>query len=76
MRSSAPQGFRSTWAIRYSSLQSPAQRLRRLPGLLIADVGIAHRGADVLVSEQLLDFPKVGGKVQRKVGDVKKVFGQ
>ena len=30
------------------SLKNVAERLRRLSGLLIADVGIAHRGADVL----------------------------
>ena len=41
------------------SLQSPAERLRRLPGLLIADMGVAHGGADILVAEQLLDFPQI-----------------
>jgi hypothetical protein len=25
----------------------------------VADVGIAHRGADILVAEELLDFPKI-----------------
>ena len=30
-------------------LQHPTERLRRLPSLLIADVGIADRGADILV---------------------------
>jgi hypothetical protein len=31
------------------SLQSPTQRLSGLPSLLVADVGIAHRGADIFV---------------------------
>ena len=30
-----------------------------MPGLLIADVGIAHGGADILVAEELLDFPQI-----------------
>jgi hypothetical protein len=38
------------------SLQSSAKRLCRLPGLLVADVGIAHGGADILVPEELLEF--------------------
>jgi len=38
------------------SFQNLAQRLRRLPGLLIADVGVAHGGADILVAEQLPGF--------------------
>ena len=38
------------------SFQNLAQRLRRLPGLLIADVGVAHGGADIFVAEQLLDL--------------------
>jgi hypothetical protein len=28
-----------------------AKRLRRLPSLFVADVGVAHRGADILVAE-------------------------
>ena len=36
-----------------------AQRLRRLARLLIADVGVAHGGADILVAEQLLDFAQI-----------------
>jgi hypothetical protein len=42
-----------------TSLQSSADRLRSLPGLLVADVGIAHSGADILMPEQLLDFPQI-----------------
>ena len=41
------------------SFQNLAQRLRRLPGLLIADVGVAHGGADIFVAEQLLDFAQI-----------------
>jgi len=41
------------------SHQSLAERLRRLAGLLIADVGIALGGANILVAEQLLDFPQI-----------------
>jgi hypothetical protein len=41
------------------SLQNPTQCLRCLPGLLIADVGVAHRGADILVAEESLDFAQV-----------------
>ena len=41
------------------SLQSLAERLHGLPGLLIADVGIAHGGAIVPVAEELLDFPQI-----------------
>ena len=44
---------------RQLSLQSLAQRFRRLPGLLVPDVGIAHRGADILVAKELLDFPQI-----------------
>jgi hypothetical protein len=40
-------------------LESLAERLRRLPGLLVAHVGVAHGGADILVAEELLDFPKI-----------------
>ena len=40
------------------SFQNLAERLRRLPGLLIADVGVAHGGADIFLAEQLLDFAK------------------
>jgi hypothetical protein len=32
---------------------------RRLPGLLIADVGVADRGANILVAKELLDFPQI-----------------
>jgi hypothetical protein len=39
------------------SLQCLTKRLCRLPGLLVADVGIAHGRADILVAKQLLDFP-------------------
>ena len=35
------------------------ERFRRLPCLLVADVGVAHGGADILVAEQLLDFPQI-----------------
>jgi hypothetical protein len=41
------------------SLQSSAKRFRRLPRLFIADVGITDRGADVLVPQELLNFPQV-----------------
>ena len=41
------------------SFQNLAERLRRLPGLLIADVGVAHGSADILVAEQLLDFAQI-----------------
>jgi hypothetical protein len=41
------------------SLQSLAERLRRLPGLFVADVSMAYGGADVFVAEELLDFTKV-----------------
>jgi len=30
-----------------------------LPGLFVANVGIAHGGADILVAEELLDFPQI-----------------
>ena len=39
-------------------IPKPADRLRGLPGLLVADVGIAHGRADTLVAEELLDFPQ------------------
>ena len=32
---------------------------RRLPCLFIADMGIAHGRADILVAEQFLDFPQI-----------------
>jgi hypothetical protein len=41
------------------SLQSLTERFRRLPGLLVADVGVAHGGADILMAEQFLDFPQI-----------------
>ena len=41
------------------SFQSQTQPFRRLPGLAIADVGVANGGADVLVSERLVDFPEI-----------------
>jgi hypothetical protein len=41
------------------SFQSLAQRLRRLPSLFVADVRVAHGGADILVPEELLDFPQI-----------------
>ena len=41
------------------SLQNLAERLGRLPGLFIADVGIANGCADILVSEQFLDFAQI-----------------
>jgi hypothetical protein len=40
-------------------LQSVTERLRRLPCLFIADMGIAHGRADILVAEQFLDFPQI-----------------
>jgi hypothetical protein len=40
-------------------LQSLTERLRRLPGLFVADVGIADCGADILVPEELLNFPQI-----------------
>jgi len=39
--------------------QSVTERFRRLPCLFIADMGIAHGRADILVAEQLLDFPQI-----------------
>jgi hypothetical protein len=42
-----------------ASLQSLAERFRRLPGLFVADMGIAHGRADILVAEQFLDFPQI-----------------
>ena len=41
------------------SFQNLAELLRRLPGLLIADVGVAHGSADVCVAEQLLDLAQI-----------------
>ena len=41
------------------SLQSLAEGLRRLPGLFMADVSVAHSGANILVPKQLLDFPQI-----------------
>src|SRR5262245_6527953 len=41
------------------SLQNLIERLRDLPGLLVADVCIADRRADMLMAEELLDFPKL-----------------
>jgi hypothetical protein len=41
------------------SLQNLAERLGRLPGPFIADVGIANGCADILVSEQFLDFAQI-----------------
>jgi len=42
-----------------TSFQSPAECLRRLPGLFVADVGVAHGRADILMAEQLLDFSQI-----------------
>ena len=47
----------------FGSLQSPTQRFGRLPGLLIANVGVSDRGADILMAEQLLDLPQVFSNV-------------
>ena len=55
-------GFTPCWmeAAKFLALlQSLAERLRRLPCLLIADEGVAHRGADILMAEELLDFPQI-----------------
>ena len=41
------------------SLQNLPERLRGLPALLIADVGITHRGADVFRAQELLDLPQI-----------------
>ena len=41
------------------SLQNLAQRFDSLPCLLIADVSVAHSGADIFVAEQLLDVPQI-----------------
>jgi len=35
------------------------QRFRYLPSLFVADMGMANRGADIHVPEQLLDFPQI-----------------
>ena len=40
-------------------LQHLTERLRGLPRLFVADVGVAHRGADILVAEELLDLPQI-----------------
>ena len=47
----------------FGSLQSPTQRFGRLPRLLIANVGVSDRGADILVAEQFLDLPQVFSNV-------------
>ena len=39
--------------------KASAERFRRLPGLFIADMGIAHGGADILVAEQFRDLPQI-----------------
>ena len=39
--------------------QGLAKRLCCLPRLLVADVGVAHSGADILVAEQFLDFAQI-----------------
>ena len=36
-----------------------AERFRRLPGLFVADVGVAHGGADILVAEEPLDLSQI-----------------
>ena len=41
------------------SLQNPTQCLRRLPCLFVAHVGVADRGADIVVAEEFLDLPKI-----------------
>jgi len=41
------------------SLQSLAERVRGLPRLFVADVGVADGRADILVAEELLDFPQI-----------------
>ena len=41
------------------SLHSQTQRFCRLPCLFIADVGVAERGANILVAEEFLDFPQI-----------------
>ena len=40
-------------------LKPLAKRLRRLPGLLVTNVGVAHGRTDILVAEELLDFPQI-----------------
>ena len=40
-----------------------AERFRRLPGLFVADVGVAHGGADILVVEELLDLSQILSRV-------------
>jgi hypothetical protein len=45
------------------SLQRLTERLRGLPRLFVADMGVAHGGADVLVTEELLDFPQILSRV-------------
>jgi hypothetical protein len=44
---------------RQFSLQCLTKRLCRLPGLLVANVGVAHGGADILVTEEFLDFSQI-----------------
>jgi hypothetical protein len=41
------------------SLQRLTERLRGLPRLFVADMGVAYHSANVLVAEQLLDFPQI-----------------
>jgi hypothetical protein len=49
-----------------TSLQRPTECLRSLPCLLVADVGVADRGANVLVAEELLDFPQIFPQVVKQ----------
>ena len=61
-------------------LQHLTERLRGLPRLFIADMGIAHGRADILVAKQFLDFPQIlshlveedrgGGVAQPMRGDL------
>jgi hypothetical protein len=44
-----------------SVLQSLTPRFCRLSCLFIADVGVADRGADILMAEEFLDFPQITG---------------
>jgi hypothetical protein len=41
------------------SLQRLTERLRGLPRLFVADMGVSHGRTDILVAEQLLDFPQI-----------------
>ena len=51
------------------SLHSQTQRFCRLPCLFIADVGVADRGANILVAEEFLDFPQILSQlVERNCG--------